>query len=237
MENVPLHFALTGEVSNHTTNIFEKIGMSRHIQKKLLAFLINTIYKMHTSTAPILIPQTRDFWGCGVLPMTHTVIRWNERIPKHTRRITLGITFCGLIPPFYISWANAFTSMSRYQACMPATSLSPVAYEYNLNTRMKHDAPHGIASVRILDTQCTPQLDKPNLQTVWWIIQYGFDEDTRFLICIVERGEAYPIGRIAALLELFGYTFSMLGMPHTVHPRDYRLRLNADAITSDEMLW
>ena len=100
---------------------------------------------------------------------------------------------------------------------MPATSFSPVAYEYNLNMQMKHNAPHGIASVRILDTRCTPQLDKPNMQTVWWIIRYGFDEDTRFLICIVERGEAYPIGRIAALLELLGYTFSTLGMPHTVH--------------------
>ena len=61
MEHVPLHSALTGEVPNHTTSILGKIGMSRHIQKQLLAFLINTIYKMHTSTAPILIPQTQDF--------------------------------------------------------------------------------------------------------------------------------------------------------------------------------
>ena len=112
---------------------------------------------------------------------------------------------------------------------MPTTSLSPVAYEY--------DAPHGIAFVRILDTQCTPQQDKPTLQTVWWVIRYGFDEDTRFLICIVERREAYPIGHIAALLELFGYTFSTLGMPPIVHHRDYRLRLNADAITWDETPW
>ena len=170
--------------------------------------------------------------------MIHTVLQWNERIPKHTWTDYDGDHILWPHSPLLYVLGKRFHFHVQVPGMyMPTTSLFPVAYEYNLNMRIKHEAPHGIASIRIIDTQCTPQLDKPNMPLVWWIIRYGFDEDTRFLLCTMERGETYPIRRIAALLELFGYTFSTLGMPHATYYRDYRLRLNVDVITWDETPW
>ena len=82
MEHAPSHFPLTREVSGQTGSILQNWGMSR--QPRLLAFLVNTVYKVQTTTAPLLIPQIKDFGGVGVLPITHTLLRWDECIPKQS---------------------------------------------------------------------------------------------------------------------------------------------------------
>ena len=53
----------TGEVAPEAVKILKKLGVAKHSQQQLLALLLNTLHKMYTMKASILLPQTNDFGG------------------------------------------------------------------------------------------------------------------------------------------------------------------------------
>ena len=68
---------------------------------------------------------------------------------------------------------------------------------------------------RVVNTQDT------RLGTVWRNTLYGFNEDARHLMCTIATGASFPLGRIAALPEIFVHVFASSGLPNMVSHRDY----------------